>query len=164
MLRKDEPKAVAPKNTALEQYLKKYTSNSTDELVKKKKKKKDSSKRQTAPKIQIVDNDISGFTAPAAVEAIEEEQEDADGKASALLHCLLLLMPALDQHGAYFVAEGPVIANPEEAEALKVQLTKVSSETTPGTRSNVSYYMLTIMRSLPEEHLMECAIRCNSLP
>lgn len=58
-LRKAEPKAAAPINAELQDYLKKYTDGGAGEEGKKKKKKKP----KTAPAggVQIVDTDVSGF-------------------------------------------------------------------------------------------------------
>jgi hypothetical protein len=122
-LRKDEEKKPKPQNAALQDYLKKYTDGaSASEQTKKKKKKKP--KPQGPSAVQIIDNDDTGFDAGARRLNDDHEDHDEDGqscscssKGSTADICTNLINPAY--------AEGPVVANKEEAEAFKYQLEKV---------------------------------------
>ena len=72
-LRAAETKAPPPVNKTLQDYLAKYTSDG-DAAKKKRKKKKEQAKGNPAG-VRILDQDISGFAAPAAATDPDEEDE-----------------------------------------------------------------------------------------
>jgi hypothetical protein len=72
-LRAAETKAPPPVNKALQDYLAKYTSDG-DAAKKKRKKKKEQAKANPAG-VRILDQDLSGFAAPAAAPDPDEEDE-----------------------------------------------------------------------------------------
>jgi hypothetical protein len=72
-LRKDEKKEPTSQNKALQDYLKKYTSDGADDGEKKKKRKK-RPKAEQGGAVQIVDADLTGFE---AVQAAAERKRAA---------------------------------------------------------------------------------------
>jgi hypothetical protein len=100
-----------------------------------KKKKKKKPKAATGSAVRIVEGDISGFAevTEAVPRPLKREEEDADDGEHTGVHFrfMQLLQGLTDQFYCSFADEEPVIANPEEAEALKLQIEKVSAAAVP---------------------------------
>ncbi|KIY95201.1 hypothetical protein MNEG_12762, partial [Monoraphidium neglectum] len=110
-LRKDEKKEPTSQNKALQDYLKKYTSDGADDGEKKKKRKK-RPKAEQGGAVQIVDADLTGFE---AVQAAAERKRAAAARGGP---------PVAVDGSDEEEAEAPTIANPEELEIYRLQQEK----------------------------------------
>ncbi len=110
---KQPPPEVSEKAKSLQAYLaSKYTDGGEGAKKKKKKKKP---KIADAAVIRIVDEDVSGFVAPAT-DAVEEEQDGELMKKGSEAVSLWSCRCNASTIATTTTTEGPLIANPEEAE------------------------------------------------
>jgi hypothetical protein len=138
-LRKPEKKEPTERDKQLQAYLaSKYGGGDGDgqqqEAAPKKKKKK-KPKAAVGSAVRIVEGDISGFAevTEAVPRPLKREEEDADDgrHTRALYRSTHVAADTRTQDVGYVADEEPVIANPEEAEALKLQIEKVSAAAVP---------------------------------
>lgn len=144
-LRKAEKKEPTPQNKALSDYLKRQYGGGTAEDEPKRKKKKKAKQGPSA--IAILDADITGLP-PVSESAAKPARPELDAPYDSegvlcccccccycstcmlhgpLIHALYLLTSTVHTVKKHAAGDEPVVANPEEAEALRQQIEKVSS-------------------------------------
>jgi hypothetical protein len=139
-LRKPEKKELTERDKQLQAYLaSKYGGGDGDEQQEAapKKKKKKKPKAAVGSAVRIVEGDVTGFAevTEAVPRPLKREEAADDGEHSSML-ALLMHVVAVARSDRILclrsVDEEPVVANPEEAEALKLQIEKVSAATVQG--------------------------------